>query len=109
MGATKITKHILGLDVNLTVGELLASAPVVEKQLTRAISEDEAVQFRVNSVDTDNLIHINNSWYSMGSPKIKVRLEDGPRVTALLDTGAEINVMTREVIEDAGLAMRKKS
>ena len=43
----------------------------------------------------------------MGSPKIKVRLEYGSKVTALLDTGAEINVMTREVMEDAGLAMRK--
>jgi len=28
-------------------------------------------------------------------------------VAALLDTGAAINVMTREVIEDAGLAMRR--
>lgn len=43
----------------------------------------------------------------MGSPKIKVMVEDGPKVTALLDTGAEINVMTREVMEDAGLALRK--
>ena len=43
----------------------------------------------------------------MGSPKAKVRLEDGSKVTALLDTGAEINVMTREVMEDAGLAMRR--
>ena len=43
----------------------------------------------------------------MGSPKAKVRLEDGPKVLALLDTGAEINVMTKEVMEDAGLAMRQ--
>lgn len=34
-------------------------------------------------------------------------LEDGPKVTALMDSGAEINFMTREVMEDAGLAMRK--
>ena len=31
-----ITKRILDLGVNLTVGELLASAPAVEKQLTKA-------------------------------------------------------------------------
>lgn len=43
----------------------------------------------------------------MGSPKAKVRLEDSPKVLALLDTGAEINVMTKEVMEDAGLAMRQ--
>ncbi|MCJ1347605.1 hypothetical protein MMC31_005833, partial [Peltigera leucophlebia] len=106
-GPTNITKRILDLGVSLTVGELLASAPAVEKQLTKAISEDEAVQFRVNSVDIGNPVHIKDSWHSMGSPKIKVRLEDGPKVRALLDTGAEINVMTSEVMEDAGLAMRK--
>ncbi|MCJ1349183.1 hypothetical protein MMC31_007419 [Peltigera leucophlebia] len=107
VGATTITKRIIALGVSLTVGELLASAPAVEKQLTKAISEDEAVQFRANSVDIGNPVHIKDSWYSMGSPKIKVRLEDGPKVRALLNTGAEINVMTREVMEDAGLAMRK--
>lgn len=43
----------------------------------------------------------------MGLPNTKVRLEDGPKVFALLDTGAEINVMTNEVMEDAGVAMRR--
>lgn len=109
VGATMITKQILDLGVNLTVGELLASAPAVEKQLTKAISEDEAIQFRVNSLDTDNYQEAATSptWYSMGSPKTKVRLEDGSKVLALLDTGAEIDLMTREVMEDAGLAIRR--
>lgn len=49
----------------------------------------------------------SRSWYSMGSPKAKVRLEDGSKLTALLDTCAKINVMTKEVMEDAGLAMRR--
>lgn len=43
----------------------------------------------------------------MGSPRIKVRLEDGSKVTALLDIRAKINIKTREMIEDVGLAMRK--
>ncbi len=46
-----------------------------------------------------------HAWYSIGSPKAKVRLEDGSKVIAPLDTGAEINVMTREVMEYAGLAI----
>lgn len=54
--ATTITKRILDLGVSLTVGELLASAPAVEKQLSKAISEDEAVQFRVNTVGVDNTV-----------------------------------------------------
>ncbi len=108
VGATTITKRILDLGVNLTVGELLASAPAVEKQLTKAITEDEALQFRVNTLESSSVDARNShSWYSMGSPKARVRLEDGSKVTDLLDTGAEINVMTREVMEDAGLAMRR--
>lgn len=47
------------------------------------------------------------SWHSMGSPKAKVSLEDDSKLTALLDTGVEISTMTREVMEDAGLAMRR--
>ena len=43
VGATMITKRILDLGVNLTMGESLASAPAIEKQLTKAITEDEAV------------------------------------------------------------------
>lgn len=42
----------------------------------------------------------------MGSLKTKVRLENGSKVLILLDIGAEINMMIREIIEDAGLAMR---
>lgn len=43
----------------------------------------------------------------MSSLKIKIRLEDGPKVTAPLNTGAEINVVTKEVIKDAGLTIKK--
>ena len=66
------------------------------------------MQFRVNTLESSSVNARNShSWYSMGSPKAKVRLEDGSKVTAFLDTGAEINVITREVMEDVGLAMRR--
>ena len=48
IGATTITKQILDLGVSLTVGKLLASVPVVKKQLTKAISKNKVIQFRVN-------------------------------------------------------------
>lgn len=104
--AITITKRILDLGVNLTIGKLLASAPAIEKQLPKAITKDEVVQFWVNTLKS-SIVNARNSqsWYSIGSTKAKVRLEDGYKVTALLDTGAEINVMTQEVMEDAGLAM----
>ena len=43
----------------------------------------------------------------MGSLKAKVRLEDGSKITALLDTGAEIHLMIREIMEDTELAKRQ--
>ena len=43
VGATNNKKRTLDPRVNFTVGELLASALAVEKQLTKAISENEAV------------------------------------------------------------------
>ena len=108
VGATTITKRILDLGVNLTVGELLALAPAVERQLTKAITEDEAVQFWVNTLESSPVNAQNShSWYSMGSSKAKVRLEDGSKVIGLLDTGTQINVMTRKIIEDASFAMQR--
>ncbi len=108
--ATTITKHILDLGVSLTVDKLLASVSAVEKQLTKAISENETVQFRVNTLES-NAVEAKKShfWYSIGSPKAKVRLEDGSKVTALLDKDAEINVLTLKVKEDAGSAMQRGS
>ena len=106
---TTITKQILNLEVSLKIGKLLAFALTIEKQLTKVIFEDEAVQFWVNTFGSAAAFEalIPYSWYFMRSPKAKIRLKDGFKVMALLDTGAEINVMTRELMEEANLAMRK--
>lgn len=45
----------------------------------------------------------------MGSPKAEVCLEDSSKVTALLDIGAEINVIIKELIEDVNLAIKQGS
>lgn len=43
----------------------------------------------------------------MGFPHAKIGLEDSTNVTILHDTGIKINIITCEVIEDVGLAMRR--
>ena len=43
MRTTIITKHILNLGANLTIGKLLVSASAIKKQLTKAITKDEAI------------------------------------------------------------------
>lgn len=45
------------------------------------------------------------SWYSIGSPKAKIRLEDDSKVIVLLDICAEINIMIKKVIKNTGLVM----
>ncbi len=111
VGATTITKRILDLGVSFTVGELLVSAPTVEYLFTKAISEDEAVQFRVNTLGSAEVLEAPTPyfWYSIRSSKAKVRLEDGSKVTTLFDTGTEINVMIRKLMENANLAIKKGS
>lgn len=53
-------------------------------------------------------VPIPYSWYSIGLPKAKVRLKDGFKVITLLNTGAKIHVMTRQLIKKANLAMREE-
>ena len=108
VGATTITKRILYLKVSFTVGELVASAPAIEKLLTKVFSEDEAVQFCVNTLSSAEVLKAltSYSWYFMRLLNVKVCLENGSKVTALLDIGAEIYVMIRELMEDVNLAIR---
>lgn len=107
IGATTIIKCILDLGVNMAIGELLALAPGIKKQLTKAITKDEIIQFQVNILKS-NIVDVQKtpSWYSMGSSKAKIKLEDSSKIIALLDIGIKINVMTREVMEIVGLAMQ---
>ena len=43
MGSIAIIKYNLELQVNLTVGKLLASASTIKKQFTKAFTKDEVV------------------------------------------------------------------
>ncbi len=73
---------------------MLASTSAIKKQFTIIIIENKAVQFRDNILES-SIVDAQKalSWYSMGSPKAKVRLENGSKVIALLDISAEINIM----------------
>ena len=53
--AMTITKCILDLRVNLTIVKLLASALAIEKQFTKAITKDKAMQFRVNTLESSSV------------------------------------------------------
>lgn len=59
-----ITKRIIDLGVNLIVDELLALAPAIEKQLTKAISK--AVQFCINTLESGEGLEVGKSCF--GNP-----------------------------------------
>lgn len=66
------------------------------------------MQFRVNNLES-NTVDFKNTllWYSIGSQKAKVRIENGSKISFLLHTSVEIIVITQKYIEDMGLAMRR--
>lgn len=55
MGISIITSRILDFDINLMVGEWLALVLAINKQLTKAISEDQIIQFYINVFANEDL------------------------------------------------------
>lgn len=108
MRAITSTKGILDFAVSLRVIELLASTPVVEKQLTNAIFKDKAFQLYSNTLSLAEVLETLTpySQYFIGSIEAKICLENRSKVTALVDNSTQINVMTRDLIEDTNLAIR---
>lgn len=106
--ATIIIECIFDFEVNFIINKLLVSAPVVKKQLTKAIFKDKDVKFYVNAFSLSKAFKtiIYYSWYFIKSLKVKICLKNGTKVIILLDTGVEINIIIRELIEKANLVTR---
>jgi hypothetical protein len=92
---------------NITTREVLANSPallrMVFKQLDTPKDEAAADGIRVGSLGVRE--RTDEAFYSVATPKMKVRVNDEILATAMIDTGAEINVMTMELVERSGLAM----
>lgn len=85
---------------------MLFLAPVIERQLIKAIIEDKVIQFWVNILVSSSIDNQNsNLWYSISSPKAKFKLENGFKVIAFLNINTNINVMTKNIMKDLGLAI----
>ena len=94
--------------MSFNAGGLLVYTPADEIQLIKAISEDEAFQFFVHTLGSDEVLEALTpySLYSIGSLRAKICLEDEFKVMTLFDTSIKINIMTKKLIEDVNLAMR---
>lgn len=68
------------------------------------------VQFCINTISSVEALEvlIPYSCYSIASPEPKVCLKNGSKITILLDTDAEINIMIRKLIKDVNLAIKQR-
>ena len=108
MGVITITKQILNLRVSFNAGGLLVYALTDEIQLIKAISEDEAFQFFVYTLGSDEVLEapIPYSSYSIGLLRAKICLKDEFKVITRFNMSIKINIMTKKLIEDVNLAMK---
>lgn len=88
----------------ITVGELICHSQVLQDLMFGGQQDSGGGTLRVASIGIGE--RTEQKLYAAATPKLKVRLNDEMSVQALLDTGAEINVMTSEVAKAAGLAVR---
>jgi hypothetical protein len=101
-------KKILDQPVNnVTAREILANSPNLLRMTFKYL--DAPLRGEARSLDKKQTKvgshRTESSFYSVSTPKMKVRLNEEILVTAMVDSGAEINVMTAEVAERAGLAI----
>ncbi len=106
--AEEITKQILDLNVNLTVRDLLASALLVEKKVTKASTLDEVAGFCVNALwlKSSNESSFIMQKYFISCFCTNVPLHNANEPTAILNTRAEINIMIKSVINGKEFAIR---
>jgi gag-polyprotein putative aspartyl protease len=88
----------------ITVGELICHSPVLQDLMFGSQNKAGDQALRVSSIGIGE--RTDEKLYAAATPKLKVRVNDETLVHAMLDTGAEINVMTSEVAKEAGLAIR---
>ena len=93
----------------LTYGNLMAMTPmfkpVVNKMTRNAEPEKaEGPTVKIGSIGIRDP-RLRRA-YTRSTPKAKVQIGDGNRYKSLLDSGAEVNMMTYNVAKREGLAMR---
>lgn len=110
----EIAQRIFSGQVTLSVEEVVGLSPDIQKVLTQTMAPEKVVRFSINPIELDD--HALESsfepkepkiWYSLGCPRTMVTVEKSAKVSALLDSGAEVSVMTKKVMNTAGLIMRQ--
>jgi hypothetical protein len=90
----------------ITTRELLSNSPALLKLVFQSPRYDPSEPAPSVTVDSHDLEGSEeNPYYAVSTPKLSVRLNGTAQVKAMIDTGAEINVMTQGLADDCGLAV----
>jgi hypothetical protein len=102
-----IFDEVMKQPVTIKLQDLLACSPTFAKLLFKgATSPKEEISTRFAEVGSIGLRQRNQEKaYAAKTPKLSVKV-DGTSTRAMLDTGAEVNVITRSAAEELGLPIR---
>ena len=90
--------------VTIKLQDLLACSPTFAKLLFKGVSIREAADVPAASVRSVGIKHKGRT-YAAKTPRLLVKV-DGAPTRAMLDTGAEVNVITRAAADELGLPVR---
>jgi len=91
--------------VTIKLQDLLACSPTFAKLLFKRVSIQEVAEVLAASVGSIRTRQRTERAYAAKTPKLLVKV-DGTPTQAMLDTGAEVNVITRAAADELGLPVR---
>jgi hypothetical protein len=97
--------EVMKQPVTIKLQDLLACSPTFAKLLFKGVSVQEAADVPAASVGSVGVQHRKEKTYAAKTPKLLVKV-DGAPTRAMLDTGAEVNVITRAAADELGLPVR---
>jgi len=97
--------EVIKQPVTIKLQDLLACSPTFAKLLFKGVSIREAADVPAASIRSVGVRHRKEKTYAAKTPKLLVKV-DGAPTRAMLDTGAEVNVITRAAADELGLPVR---
>jgi len=100
-----VFNKVIKQPVTIKLQDLLACSPTFAKLLFKGVSIREAADVPAASVGSIRVRHRKEKTYTAKTPKLLVKV-DGAPTRAMLDIGAEVNVITRAAADELGLPVR---
>ena len=91
---------------DITFREILSCSNALQRLVFRNLGEEGSALERTQEARLSSICTGIEQSYTALTPKLRCELNRSRETIALLDTGAEINVITRDLADEAGLIVR---